>query len=149
MDMHMTLVFLGSSLRGPKSPKRAQLEECMRAFDAEATTTGDLSLKFDSLELFPPSKRNLLIARYLVDGAALEAIRALQNACFEAGAVSLEEHTALQNTPFVAHVTLGKFRGMRTDQISAVDKAVATVNKSTNNEQLSLPFQACCLCGGG
>jgi len=111
-DMHMTLVFLGSNMRGLTSAKRAKLEEVLETFSANASATAE-DLEFAALELFPPSKRNLLIARYSIKGKNLEAVHKLQAACFEMGLVSKEEHTKSQSTEFIGHVTLGKFRGMR------------------------------------
>lgn len=102
----MTLVFLGSNLHAVHATKRAELEALMETFQADASTSGSSLLEFESLELFPPTKRNLLIARYRIAGGKLAALRRLQVACFELGLVSKEEHAECQNTDFVAHITL-------------------------------------------
>jgi 2'-5' RNA ligase len=150
VDMHMTLVFLGSNMRGVVPAKRAELQKALEVFTADAPA--DSALEFKVLELFPPTKRNLLIAKYIIKGKELEALRKLQMACYEIGLVSEEEHAKSQSTEFVGHVTLGKFRGMRADQSSAVQKAIAKVNSlldGTARQSLLLPFEAACLCGGG
>jgi 2'-5' RNA ligase len=149
--MHMTLVFLGSNLRAIPPAKRAELEILMETFSTDASATGDSPLVFDALELFPPTKRNLLIAKYRIAGEKLAALRKLQIACYDLGLVSKVEHENSQSMDFVAHITLGKFRGMRADQTSSVDKAITKVNSvldGTARQALSLPFEAACLCGG-
>jgi len=146
-DMHMTLVFLGSNIRGLTPAKRAELVALMEAFSA-AASDGQPSLEFEALELFPPAKRNLLIAKYTINGAKLAALWKLQVSCFETGLVSKEEHARSQGNDFVAHVTLGKYGGMRADQLSSVDKTVLKVNNAldqSDQQALALPFEAACL----
>ena len=106
---------------------------------------------FENLELFPPAKRNLLIAKYKIGGGNLEALGKLQSACFELGVVSKEEHGKLEEGGFVAHVTLGKFRGMKVEQSTAVERVVRGVEKGLDGSivrALELPFKELCLCGG-
>lgn len=149
-DMHMTLVFMGSSSRSMLSAKRVELQQLMDSFTVDATR--GTSLQFEAFELFPPTKRNLLIAKYAVQGEELKAVRKLQAECFAAGFVSDEEHNQRLESEFVAHVTLGKFRGMKADQSSGVQKAISMVNNHIGTEEreaLELPFEAACLCGGG
>lgn len=150
-DMHMTLAFFASRLRSLPTPRRAELESLLRTFSKDATASKESVLEFEALELFPPSKRNLLIAKYHIKGGNLDALRKLQVACYELGLVSEEEHTISQKTDFIAHVTMGKFRGMKSEQIGSVEKAVAKVNALLDakaKEGLSLPFESACICGG-
>lgn len=149
--MHMTLVFFGSNLRGFTPSRRAELDEILNTFHTNNTTSRVSTLEFEALELFPPSKRNLLIAKYRISGQDLDALRKLQIGCFELGLVSENEHDKSQGTDFVAHITLGKFRGMKANQSSLVDKAIADVNATLTPEfkrTLALPFQSAYLCGG-
>ncbi|KAH8594851.1 hypothetical protein B0O99DRAFT_165256 [Bisporella sp. PMI_857] len=150
-EMHMTLVFLGANLARQPPNKRTALSHLLSTFPS-CQSPPQPSLQFTALELFPPTKRNLLIARYNIDGQNLDAVRELQKACYEQGLVSEEEHIKSQGSDFVAHVTLGKFRGMRADQSSAVEKAVLQVSAflgETGRQALELPFEAACLCGAG
>jgi 2'-5' RNA ligase len=150
-DMHMTLVFFGPTLRGLTPSKHAELDTLLHIFSEDVASSGTSTLEFEALELFPPSKRNLLIAKYHIKDAYLDPLRKLQVACFELGLVSKEEHTTSQTTDFIAHITLGKFKGMKSAQISSVNKAVGNVNSLVDEkarEALSLPFESACLCGG-
>ena len=73
-------------------------------------------------------------------------------ACYDLGLVSRAEHESSQSKNFVAHITLGKFRGMRADQISSVEKVIVKISSTidgTARKALLLPFGAACLCGGG
>jgi len=151
-DMHMTLVFLGANLRGLPPAKRSELQAIITVFreDADAAATSS-ALEFERLELFPPTKRNLLVARYKIAGRNLEAVRKLQAECFGLGMVSMEEEEGrLKGEEFVAHVTLGKFRGMKAEQSTGVERAVRKLNEGLEENvlmELGLPFREVCLCG--
>ena len=152
LEMHMTLVFLGSNLRSLPPPKRTELDGIIAAFstDVTTTTTAAAALEFNRLELFPPTKRNLLVAMYKIGTGNLEALSRLQKACLDLGVLSREEHVKFEQGDFVAHVTLGKFRGMKAEQSTAVERVVNRVSEGLDESivrSLGLPFNELCLRG--
>jgi len=140
-DLHMTLAFLGTSITKKQlaPAQRGALDVAMSAFDGAAAAT----LSLVGLELFPPGKQNLLIARFHADKTALARVRALQEACYTAGLLSHDEWARVVSAPFAPHITLGKFRGMRADQLAAV--AAAVISIIVPAPPLALPFAGCFL----
>jgi 2'-5' RNA ligase len=133
-DLHMTLAFLGV-LKKPTPVQKTALETAMAVFGSSVT-----SATLIGLELFPPGKQNLLIARFDIDKAGLARVRELQRACHAVGLVNKEEWERILVTPFVAHITLGKFRGMRADQLAGVAASVASI---VIPDAWNIPFSSC------
>ncbi len=107
-DLHMTIVFLGDKL---KHSQKLLVKE-------NVLDIPTLELKFDSYELFPPNKKNLIVAKFL------------NNKMFDKLLIKLRQHLKDLNilTPdnnvneqFIPHITLGKIMSLKEENKTNTD----------------------------
>jgi len=109
--LHMTIAFMGNTLRNQKPEVHDRLSLIVQNYSSQLRGS---SLAFASYALFPPSKKNLLVATFAMSGKTLAVIKNLKRDVFGLGLLSEERET------FVAHITLGKILS-KTSQHHAID----------------------------
>jgi 2'-5' RNA ligase len=116
-DLHMTFFFAGEGLRGLSGEQvqrwhRSAVDAIGRQY-VGATGIRELRMTPSGLDLFPPEKRNLIVARFDVS----ESLRALQADVTSAStglglacSGSVRQQLAGSEHEWAPHVTLGKIR---------------------------------------
>ena len=110
--LHVTFFFMGEALRALDARQVDQFHQKV----AQAVCEANLSvqtMRFESLDLFPPGKSNLIVAKFAVG----DALRALQCRVveiargFQIGGSRSERQRLYGEQSWCPHCTLGKLRG--------------------------------------
>eukprot|EP00658_Telonema_sp_P-2_P009988 TRINITY_DN13731_c0_g1_i2.p1 TRINITY_DN13731_c0_g1~~TRINITY_DN13731_c0_g1_i2.p1 ORF type:complete len:329 (-),score=59.02 TRINITY_DN13731_c0_g1_i2:263-1249(-) len=134
-DLHVTFLFVGEMLRKLSA---AQLEHFHQRV-AQVVRSADLALQrlpLDGLDLFPPGKQNLIVARFKAPQGLVALQRAVVQIARESGIASDSERKRLfgengylaragggREDTWTPHCTLGKLRAPST-QVTAIGQAV-------------------------
>lgn len=124
---HMTTLFLGDKFRD-----FTKLEELLISYDNSI-----YELKFDSVCLFHPEKRNLLIVKFKQNLKLKNDVNIMKKI--------IENNDPV--TDFLPHITLGKLKTTKKDEkefSQQVEGILNEINKLNNYDFISKGF---CLCG--
>ena len=107
--LHMTFVFCGDSLLTLPADRLTDLNQQIEAAicRAQALHIEAPALQFVAFELFPPTKNNLLIARFEAPMRLRMLRHELWEICRAAGVAKSDD------SEWLPHVTLGKFRASK------------------------------------
>lgn len=104
-DLHMTLVFLGSVLSQDRNNKMKEIVLNIVKFEEQFK---DKTLEFDSFELFPSEKRNLIVAKFKCSSSTFIKDMILYKKSFTNIGAKEENY-------FTPHITLGKIQCVKSD----------------------------------
>ena len=99
-DLHMTLAFIGQ----PQSLKNKDMSSKLRLLVDKHSDEFSINsqFEFDKYDLFPETKKNLIVARFILPKTTLSKVIELKKNVLNLNL--LNEN----NESFVAHITLGK-----------------------------------------
>lgn len=135
--LHMTLVFLGNILSKNTKAKMNKVEDKIKLFEQQFN---NLVLEFDSFELFPTSKRNLIVAKFKLVNTYTNAntnTNINNHQQFITDMISYKksfvEIGAKEENYFTPHITLGKITNLKpNNNISSLfpsfDSTISNIN---------------------
>lgn len=123
-DLHMTFFFMGEALH---ALPREQLVKVHAAIECAVTRAGleAPSMHFDGLDLFPPGKTNLIVAKFLAPPALIALQREVQAEVtgLGVGRSGSVRQQLLGEDCWTPHCTLGKLKA-KSSQVAAVGSRV-------------------------
>lgn len=136
--LHMTLVFFGEAFHSLKADARTQLMDVVGKL-LRGGGSGFATLSPVAVEPFPPGKFNLLILRF--DGAAQPLLQNLHGSIVAAAAKLSACDADRNGSPWVPHITLGKFR-CDAANVVRLGRAVAAALTADVSQMLRLDAEA-------
>lgn len=100
-DMHMTIAFIGNKIKNQKKDNITKLKNTISMYDK--LVGGDIEICFDSYDLFPKEKQNLVVAKYIIDTKLANILISMRKEIDNINFLSDNKEET-----FVAHITLGK-----------------------------------------
>ena len=107
-DIHMTCIFLGKQ---PKSQDIAQIESIIKSHNLKGM------MRFIGLEFFPPTKNNLIIARFDAAKEVLKIIEQIKQDIKDIMKYDIDME-------IIPHITLGKINLSKTELIDLISKGL-------------------------
>lgn len=133
--LHMTFLFAGESLGRMRADELAAWHAQTRAVIKEtARPSGDANMHFSGIDVFPPGKCNLLVARFEVPPWLTEQQRVIEAAAHAAGVRCSTSEAKAGYGVWAPHVTLGKVRAKRAEVTAAASRAAKSVNTMCRRE---------------
>lgn len=109
-SIHMTAVFFGKRLKGLNKETLKDINDCIITIITEYSDT--IKLEFNKFELFPPDKKNMVVALYKPNKVLTSIILKIKKQ-FPELCDKTEE--------FIAHITMGKIVNGEEIDLNSID----------------------------
>ena len=131
-SVHMTICFLGDILETNRKEKTNVLNNLIEQFSVQF---GSSILQFESFELFPPNKKNLVVAVFRC-----------QDKLFNKNIIEYKKKFikigAKEENYFTAHITLGKIQNFNMSDTNNLS-LTSNILKSFQNKPNSITVSGC------
>lgn len=136
-QIHMTGIFIGEELHKLNSLKPDIIPQLNHTDQHNKTTC--FELKFIGFQMFPPAKRNIIVAKYQCSEELKKRIQNIVNTIDQFSGLNLK-----QNNNFDPHITLGKIDSSSVRNLTDLEDLLKTL---THTETLNFSTKTLHLCG--